>query len=327
MTDEHDIGAEEEKLRMANLSMMSDLNLSLKQNKLLALKRNYVNSKYTEYGDFSRVDEIYDSLSSTFIAARNEAAQLKSAYESAIADVEPIPAACESIRNAIIDIAGEVALAGEEIDEILETFPDLEERAAASAAMTSESAVVKRELESNSRRQGALRHEFQTADSEKQRLEKQLADQKKTLTPLVESETDLNDTLSEIADRFERQEALTREKVAIEEAIGSLETKMAVVEASIHTHETELAEKNQRIAVLKDDSAALTARVKDYEEKILPFRELTEGLEKATSALSALDEQSEKITGEVQKLRKDNDMLETKAKQFGVLNQKLEGLR
>lgn len=319
--------AEEGKLRLENLSMISDLNTFLKRNKLLALKRSYVNFKYTEYGDFSRVDEIYDALSSTFISARKEAAQLKADYEKAIEDIETIPTACNSIGNTIDDIENEVSIARNEVDEILEAFPNLEARAEACRTIQTESAAARRQLEDNSRRQGGLKHEFQTRDGEKQNREKQLADKKKILAPLVESETELNETLAEIADRFERQETFTQEKQLAEESIGSLEKKIATFEEMILAHDTELAEKNQTIAALKDESTKLAAGAKEYEAKLIPFRELTDRLQKAREEVSSIDGQREKITEETEKLRKENEILGTKAKQFGILTKKLEGLR
>ncbi len=319
--------AKEGKLRLENLSMISDLNASLKRNKVLAQKRTYVNYKYTEYGDFSRVDEIYDSLSSTYIAARKEAAQLKSDYESAIADIETMPTACNSIRNTIGDIKDEVSIAQDEVNEILDAFPDLEGRAEAGRALVTESTAVRNQLEDNSRQQGSLKHDFQTSEGEKQYKEKELEEKTRILGPLVETESELNETLAEIADRFERQEAYTQEKQAAETSIASLEKKIADFEETLLAHDADVAEKNRTIASLKEESTQLAASVKEFEVKLVPFRELTGRLKEAREEIASIEGQRGKITEETENLRKDNEMLETKARQFSLLTKKMEGLR
>lgn len=318
---------EKDRLRNENMRMISDLNGFLKRSKRLVLKRDYINYKYTEYGDFHKINELFESWSAEYKNATEEAEILKVEYEKESNDVKTIPRVISEIRNDIASLKRAVLIARHEMEQIIEAFPDLEERAKESKEITSRYHVVHKEFVENSKLLTGLRDEFQRANNEMKGLEKRLSEKKQELAPLLKTENSLKSKLTEITNRFNKQEELKEEKRVLEEVIGHLEESLDERREKIKNHEKKTAEMNKEIKNLKDESGKLTSKVKEYEVVIVPFMELKGRLEDAEKEISLVDEQQKKFTEETDKLRKENEILGAKARQFEELKKMMEGIK
>ncbi len=321
------IGDEKDRLRNENMRMISDLNGFLKRSKRLVLKKDYINYKYTEYGDFHKINELFETWSAEYKNATEEAEILKVEYEKESNDVKTIPRVISEIRNDNASLKRAVLIARHEMEQIIEAFPDLEERAKESEEITSKHHVVHKEFVENSKLLTGLRDEFQRANNEMKGLEKRLSEKKRELAPLLKTENSLKSELTEITNRFNKQEELKEEKRALEEVIGHLEESLDERREKIKNHEKKTAEMNKEIKNLKDESGKLTSKVKEYEVMIVPYMELKGRLEDAEKEISLVDEQQKKLTEETDRLKKENEILGAKATQFEELKKMMEGIK
>jgi len=318
------IEEERDRLRNENMRMISDLNGFLKRNNRLALKRDYINYKYTEYGDFHKINELFESWSAEYKNAREEAEILKAEYEKESNDVKTIPRVINEIRNDIASLKRAISITSDEMEQIIKAFPDLEERAKESEEITSRYHTVHKEFVENSRLLTDLRDKFQRADNEMKGLEKRLSEKKQELAPLLKTENYFKGKLTEITNRFNKQEELKEERQVLEEVIGHLEESLDERTEKIRNHERNTAEINKEINNLKDESGKLTSKVKEYEVMVVPFKELKGRLEDAEKEISLVDEQQKKLTEETDRLRKENEILGAKARQFEELKKMME---
>ncbi len=70
----------------------------------------------------------------------------------------------------------------------------------------------------------------------------------------------------------------------------------------------------------------MAPKSKEYEAMVEPFKELKGKLENAEKEISLVDEQHEKLTEETDKLRKENEILGAKARQFEEIKKMMEGI-
>ena len=115
-------------------------------------------------------------------------------------------------------------------------------------------------------------------------------------------------------------------KRVLEEATGHLERSLGEKKEKLENHETKTAEMNEEIKNLKEESEDLKSKLKVYEALVVPFQELTEKLEGMKGGISLLDGQNVKLTDEIPKVKKENEILQTKARQFEEIKKMMEGI-
>lgn len=317
-----DIAQEKDRLRNENSAMISDLNTFLQMKKQLASRRDYINYKYSEYGDLHRINELFELWSGEYENARAEAETLKVEYEKARKDLEAIPRACDNIKDYIISLQHAISLVTYEMEEIRNANPDLEKRAKESEEILSKYHAVHKDLEQNTSVLADLRDKFQLASDEKREVEKRISDKKDELATLLKNEDSLARELTVITDRFNKQQELTEEM----QAIGHLEKSLGEWKEKMRHHEIKSAEMNEEINSLKAESAELTSGLKEYEALIGPFKELKARLESAEKELYLTDEQVNKLRDEIDKITKENELLSAKATQFEMVKKKMESI-
>lgn len=321
------IVGEKDRLRNENMRIITDLNRFSKRMTQLVKKREYLNYKYNEYGNFDEIDDIFGSLSAEYKNARKEAETLKSEYETKGADARTIPIVIENMRKDVAGLRRTVILAGSEIDQVFEAFPDLEERAKESEEIASRYRRVHKDFRESTGLLSDLREKFKRADSEKKVVEKGLSEKKVVLTPLLKTENSLKDTLAGMTDRFNRQEELKEEKRVLDEVIGHLEKSIGEWREKIENHEKKTEQMNKEIKNLKDESEELSSKADEYEAMVAPFEELKEREEHAEKEISLLDEQQRTLTDEILKLKKGNEILGAKARQFAEVKKMMEAMK
>jgi len=320
------IEEKKDRLRNENMKMISDLNTYLKRKNRLVLKRDYVNYKYNEYGDSRRINELFRSWSVEYKNAREEAVALREEYERQSNDINTIPRLVEGIRDDVAVLKKAVFVSKYEIDQILEAYPALEELGKDSEETTLKYRAVHDELEKKSRTITGLRQKFETVKNEKEWVEKCLSENKEELAPLLKTENSLKDELAEITQRFNRQEELREEKRVLDEAIGHLERSLGEKKEKLENHETKTANINEEIKNLKEESENQKSKLKEYEALVIPFQELMEKLKSVKREFTLLDSQQVKLKDEIPNLKKENEILQTKARQFEDIKKMMEGI-
>ena len=121
-----DIEEERGRLRNENMGMVSDLNLFLKRKERLVLKKEYINYKYNEFGDSDRINELFKSWSAEYRNAKREAETLKAEYAKKGGDEKTIPRVIRDVEDDIAILRKAILVARNEIDRVIEAYPDLE---------------------------------------------------------------------------------------------------------------------------------------------------------------------------------------------------------
>jgi chromosome segregation ATPase len=321
------IAQEKDRLRNENIRMISNLNTLLQRKKRFVSEREFVEYKHDEYGDPDRINELFVLWSGEYENARAEAETLRVQYESARRDLEAIPRARDNINDYIISLKHAISLVTYEIEQIHNAFPDLEERARESEEIFSRYDAIRRDLEENTKVLADLRDKFETASDERREVEKGLLEKKEELATLLKAEDSLTRELTEITDRFNKQQELTEEMHLLKEAIAHLEKSVGEWKDKLEKHEIKSTEMNEQIKSLKAESAELTSELRECEAMLEPFKGLRVRLEDNEKELSLTDEQIKKLTDEIDKITKENEMLSPKATQFEMVKKKLESIK
>ena len=320
------IEEKKDRLRHENMKMISELNSFLKRKNRLVLKRDYVHYKYNEYGDARRINELFESWSREYKNARDEAVALREEYERQSEDINTIPIVVESIRNDVTGLKKTVFVAKYEIDQILEAYPALEELGRDSEETASRYRAVHDEFEQKNKAITGLRKKYETLNNEKKWLEQSLSENRSELTPLLKTEESLKKELEEITDRFNRQEELKEKKEALEDAIGHLERGLREKKEKLENHETKTAAINEEINRLKEEGENQKSKLREYEALVMPFQELMEKRKSMKKEISQLDVHDTRLADEIPKVKKENEILQTKARQFEDIKKMMEGI-
>lgn len=322
-----DIAQEKDRFRIENIRMISKLNNLSRNKKRLVSNREYINYKYNEYGDRARIDELYELWSEEYGVAKAEAETLRVEYEKTTRDVQAIPRACDYIRDDILSLKKAISLVTYEIRQFRNANPDLEKRAKECEEILSRYHTTHRDLEENTRVLADLRDKVQRARAEKREAEERLSERKEELAPLLRTEDSLTRELSEITNRFSKQQELTEEKQLLKEAIGHLEKSVGEWREKVKRHEMKSAEMNEEINLRKAESEKVTSELKEFEALVGPYKELKERLEGAEKELSLTGEQANKLRDEIDNITKENEVLSAKATQFEMVKKKMESIK
>ena len=320
------IEEERDQLRSKNMRMMSDFNSYSKRIKRLAVKRDYVDYKYNEYGDTHQIKRYFDAWVDEYINAGEEAKTLKEEYLKKSKDLDTIPTVIADIKSDIEELKKAVFVADYEIDQITGAFPDLYEQAIASEETEKKYRLVHKEFADVDRNLTDFRLKFDAVNTEKRKLADDLSEQKTELSPLLKMETSLKDDLAELTERFDRQEKLREEKAALEEVIKNLEESVGEKRERIKNHETYTNEINAKIEGLKSESNRLRSKIKEYEALVKPYRELKERLERVEAEISRSDAQHRRFTDEIGKVSIENEILQAKANQYEEIKRMMEDI-
>lgn len=320
------LSGEKEGLQNESRKMTLELNVFLKKRSWLVSKREYINHKYSEYGDDEKINELFQQWSEEYKNEKAEEMALKVEYEKVRQDGKTIPLVCKDIKNYIKSQKDGIALARYEMEEIFKAVPDFEERAKESEEIVLKYNAVHKNLEENTRSLNDLRDKFKKVDDEKKKLEINLEEKKTVLAPILKTEDSLKNKLAEITDRFDRQEELKEERRVLKEVIQPLERSIEGWKEKIKNFEKKSTEANKEIEKLKSESHKLVAELKEYEALAGPVMELKERMDSAEKENSMIDEQDKKLTREIHKMRKENELLSIKAKQFEMVKKKLGGV-
>ena len=316
---------EEDRFRNQNISAITTLNRVLKKNRQLALIKGYVTQKELEYGNFNNISEIFASLSDEYETAEDEFTTLNGKYKKASNDAECLPDVNNDIKSDIDGLKEGVFIAGNETDQILAAFPGLEELAEESVRLTTEHHTVAGDLEEKGGNLNDLEQKYDSAKKEKIRIEKDVSAKSRDLALLVETESSHRDKLADITKRAQIQQELTEEKQTLEKVTGTLKKSIEEKDKKIKDHETQTTRLNKEISGIKDESVKLREELKEYQALVVPFMSLKTEFENAEKELSEVDGQIAKLTTEADKMKKDEEMLRIKARQFEEIKKRMTG--
>lgn len=314
-------------LQNENREMTLELDGFLKKKSWLVSKREYISYKYNEYGDEEKINETFQEWSEEYNNEKAEEKALKAEYEKVRQDEKIIPRVCKDIKSYIKSQKDGISLAKYEMEEIFKAVPDFEERAKESEEIVSKYNAVHKDLEENTSTLNDLRDKFKKVDDEKKKLEINFEEKKAVLAPILKTEDSLKNKLAEITDRFGRQEELKGERHILREVMQPLEGRLEGWKEKIKNFEKKSIEANKEIENLKSESHKLVAELKEYEALAGPVTELKERMDSAGKENATIGEQDKKLTSEIHKTRKENELLSIKARQFEMVRKKLEGIK
>lgn len=321
------LAEEKESLQDENKKMTVGLDEFLEKKRWLTSKREYINYKYSEYGDDDKINELFEQWSEEHKNARAEEESLNAEYKKSQQDVKTLPRLCNDIKNEIKNRQDEMALAKYEVQEILKVYPDLEERAKESQDIVEKYSAVHKDLEGKIKTVIDLKEKFKQVDSESKVLENRLSIKKKEIEPFLNTQNSLKNKLAEITNKFNLQEEITEEKRLLNETVKPLEKGIEEWKKKINNYETKTAEMNKEIEILKEEKLKVAPELKELEALIGPAKELKEKLTSAEKEISQTEEQDKQLTKAIHKTRKENEILSIKAKQFEMIKKKLEGIK
>lgn len=322
-----ELAEEKEWLQNENKRMTSELDEFLKKKNWLVSKREYIHYKYSEYGDENKIIELYEQWSKEYDDTKAEEKSLKAEYDKGMQEEKTIPRLWKDIKKEIKSRREEIDMAKYEVHEILKIFPDIEELANESNEIVTKYRATHNDLEESSKILNNLSDKFKQTDAEYKELEKTLYSKKEELAPFVESENSLKNELTEVTNRFNRQEELKEQKSTLNSVLQPLEKSIEEWKNKIKNHEIKSAEMKKETETLKGESQKITSDLKEYESLVGPVKELKERLDNAEKEIPVIVEQDKKLTDEIHNLRKENEILSIKAKQFEMVKKKLEGIK
>lgn len=315
---------EKAELQTENARMIIELKDYLKKREWLALKRDYINFKYSEYGDEDKINAMFQQWSKEYEESKAEGDFLKTEHDKAVQNEKIIPRVYTDTKIEIKKLRDEMDRAKFEMDSILKAYPDIRELAKESQDIVIKYKEVHEELERTTKSISELRANFEKVSNETETVRKELGTKKDELAPSLRIETAAKTKLADLMHRFNRQEELYEENRVFQEVIGPLETKLEGWRKKIKDYEVKSTTINKEIDTLKSENRGLSSELKEYEEIVGPVKELKSRLDKAEEGIKQIEEQDQKFTTEVKTLKKENDMLSIKARQFEMIKKKLE---
>ncbi len=321
------LAEEKERLQDENKKMTVDLDGFLEKKRWLASKKEYINYKYSEYGDEAKINELYEQWSEEYKETKVEEEALKAEYEKAMQDEKTVPRLCNDTNKEIKNRRDEIAMAKYEAQEILKSFPDIEERARESEEIVIKYRTVHNDLEKTTGVLNNLRDNHTKVDNERKELEKTLSLKKEELDPFIKTEKSLKNELTEVTNKFNRQEELKEERRVLEDVLKPLEKTIEQWKERIKNHHEKITKMNKEIEDMKEESQKVVAEVKEYEAMVGPVRKLKEKLTNAEKEISQMGEQDQQFTKAIHEMRKENEILSIKARQFEMIKKKLDGIK
>lgn len=320
-----DILEEKEKLQNENTKKTTELNDFFKRKDGVASKKEYLSLKYCEYGDEDRIKAVFEQLSKEYDNGKIEETSLREEYDKARQDEKVIPKVCSDTKFEMKTLRDEMDRARYEINAILEAFPNIRELAQESGEIVVKYKEVHEELERTTKIINDLRANFEKVSREETEVRKDLDSKMNELEPFINKEKSVKSRLTNLMERFDRQEELHEERSIFKDVVGPLEKKLKGWREKIESFEAKSAAMNSEIETLKSESSSLTTELTEYEALVGPVMELKARMEKVEKDAPEVEEQEETLTKGIRDLKKENDMLSIKARQFEMIKRKLEG--
>ncbi|MGR3219438.1 MAG: hypothetical protein ACUZ8H_06410, partial [Candidatus Anammoxibacter sp.] len=316
---------EKEKLQIENTKKTAELNDFFKRKESVASKKEYLSFKYSEYGDEDRIKAVFEQLSKEYDNGKIEETSLREEYDKARQDEKIIPRVCNDTKLEMKALRDEMDRAKYEINAILEAYPNIRDLAKESGEITVKYNEVHEELERTTKTINDLRANFEKVSGEETEVRKDLDVKMKKLEPFIGKEKDVKSGLTNLMERFDRQEELQEEKSVFNDIVGPLEKKLRGWREKIDSYEVKSAAMNNEIETLKNESSSLTTELTEYEALVGPVKVLKTRMEKVVKDAPDVEGQEEVLTKEIRDLKKANEMLSIKARQFEMVKRKLEG--
>lgn len=314
-------------LQVENKRMTVEHNELLEKKSLLTTKRDFINYKMEEFGDEKRISELFEEWSAEHARAKAEKVKLEAELEKAREDEKVFPRLCNDARNNIKRLKADINHAKYEMQEILKAFPNIEDKAKESEEIVVKYKSVHEEMEKTAIILTDLREQISKVTEDEKYLREDLSKKKEELVPLVETETTLKTQLTDLTNKFNRQEELTDQAETLKGVINPLESKLKEWRSKVDNHERMSKKINEEIEKLKDESAEMASELKELESMVGPVKELRKKLEEAKKEVSTLKEQEEQSTSEIKKLTEENSLLSIKARQFDMIKKRMEGMK
>ncbi len=221
----------------------------------------------------------------------------------------------------------EMALAKSEVENILKTIPDIIERAKESEEIVIKYNAVHKDYQAILTDMKEFREKFRKVDEESKELDGNLSRKKDEIAPFLKDEASLKEKLLELTNKFNRQEELSEEKGVLNQVIKPLEKKLKEWKDKIENHEKKTSDINKEIETLKTTSHKTVSELKEIEAVAGPVKDLKERQEKIETESPLLVKQIKKLTEGIHTMRKENEILSIKAKQFEMINKKLGNVK
>lgn len=321
------LAEDKERLQDENKNMTLELDDFLEKKSWLVSKREYVEFKGREYGGEDRISDLFDQWSEELKNMKAEEESLKADYKKSQQDVKTIPRLSNDIKKEIKSRQDEMAMAKYEILEILKVYPDIEERAKESQDIVLKYSAVHKDLEEKINTLKDIKDKFKKIDSESNALENKLSNRKKEIEPFLKTQNSLKNKLEEVSNKFNMQEEILEEKRVLNETIKPFEKSVQEWKKKIKEYETKSIEMNKEIETLKEESLKTAPELKELEALIGPAKELKEKLTNMEKEVSMIDEQDKILTKDIHRMRKENEILSVKARQYEMIKKKLEKIK
>jgi predicted nucleic acid-binding Zn-ribbon protein len=321
------ITEEKERLETEKEKMAAERDDFLKKRNWLISKKEYVNYKLKEYGDEKKINELFEALSKEYESEKAEEASLKEEYDKAISEEKTLPRLCADIEREMKGLREDMDRTKYEMQEILKAFPDMQKQGKESEELVLKYRAVHKDLEESSSALKIFNDNFSKVDAEVKETGETLSVKKEELAPFLKTEESLKNELAELTNRFSRQEELKEEKRVFEDAVKPISKSVEEWKEKIKNHEAKLARMNKETEDLKNEGLKMASEIKECEALVGPVMELKEKLEGAEKEISRIAEQDKTLTEQIRMMRKENEVLSIKARQFEMIKQKLGGIK